>query len=68
MAPVDSRLLGPQHVTSFISSSGLQRGPKAAAPGATSSPQPTHLAVREWDVTGASQCRNGTLCSWMCMS
>lgn len=31
-------------------------------------PQPTYLAVREWDVTGASQCKNGTLCSWMCMS
>lgn len=27
-----------------------------------------YLAVSEWEVTGASQCRKGTLCSWMCTS
>lgn len=27
-----------------------------------------YLAVSECEVTGASQCRKGTLCSWMCMS
>lgn len=65
--------LGWQHwggkcVTPSVSSSGQQHGPKAAAQGVMSVSQPTHLAVRECDVTGASQCRKGTLCSWMCMS
>lgn len=62
------RLLGPNCVTASISSSGQEHAPKAAALGALSTHQPTYLAVREWDVTGASQCRKGTLCSWMCMS
>lgn len=68
MASGDSRLLGPMCVITSISSSGQRCGPKAAAPGVTSVPQPTYLAVREWDVTGASQCRKGTLWSWICMS
>lgn len=63
MVPGDSRLPGPNFVTTSISSSGQQCGQKAATLGVTSIPQPTYLAVREWDVTGASQCRKGTLCS-----
>lgn len=49
----------------------LSVGRKPQAAGLRPRPQPgggRYLAVSECEVTGASQCRKGTLCSWMCMS
>lgn len=44
------------------------QGVQHPLPSLRACPGEGYLAVSECEVTGASQCRKGTLCSWMCMS